>query len=204
MDKPTKQKILEIAIDLFAEKGFTETSMREIAKTAGIKEASIYSHFTGKNDILDFILNEYINVTAHVITEENIEALIKNPSPEGILKCTKLVFPEERRDYYLKILCVILQEHFRNEKIRDFVCGEIIFNTENVSKTILNELVKAGILAKETKVEYWARTHSAILYSFATRHLLRIGEMFPGFTAPGMQDMLVALYNLMFEVRGRV
>jgi TetR/AcrR family transcriptional regulator, cholesterol catabolism regulator len=48
----TKQPvILRVATSLFAERGIEATSMREIAEAAGVREAAIYRHFAGKDDL---------------------------------------------------------------------------------------------------------------------------------------------------------
>lgn len=47
----TKQKIINESLKLFAEKGYDGVSMREIAAAVGIKGASIYNHFKGKEDV---------------------------------------------------------------------------------------------------------------------------------------------------------
>ncbi len=59
-EKSTKQKILEESLKLFAKKGYEGVSMREIAATVGIKGASIYNHFKGKEDIFQGIFQEMI------------------------------------------------------------------------------------------------------------------------------------------------
>jgi AcrR family transcriptional regulator len=43
--------IVRAATSLFAERGIDGTSMREIADAAGVREAAIYRHFTGKDDL---------------------------------------------------------------------------------------------------------------------------------------------------------
>ena len=48
----TRNRILRTAVSLFAQKGFSKVSMREIAKECGIKGASIYHHFPSKDSIL--------------------------------------------------------------------------------------------------------------------------------------------------------
>ncbi len=58
--KSTKQKILEKSLELFAKKGYDGVSMREIAAAVGIKGASIYNHFKGKEDIFQGIFQEMI------------------------------------------------------------------------------------------------------------------------------------------------
>jgi AcrR family transcriptional regulator len=48
----TRDRILDIALDLFIEKGFDKTSLREIADRLGFSKAAIYYHFASKEDIL--------------------------------------------------------------------------------------------------------------------------------------------------------
>jgi len=43
--------IVRAATSLFAEKGIDGTSMRDIAEAAGVREAAIYRHFTGKDEL---------------------------------------------------------------------------------------------------------------------------------------------------------
>lgn len=52
----TRQAIEEAACDLFLEQGFSATSMRQIAKHAGIALGGIYNHFKGKEDIFEAII----------------------------------------------------------------------------------------------------------------------------------------------------
>ena len=48
----TKERILEVAEELFARNGFDATSMDSISKEVGINKATIYYHFESKNDII--------------------------------------------------------------------------------------------------------------------------------------------------------
>lgn len=48
----TRTRILDVALDLFVEKGFDGTSLREIAERLGLTKAAIYYHFASKDDIL--------------------------------------------------------------------------------------------------------------------------------------------------------
>lgn len=52
----TKDKILLAALDLFSERGYDETSIDLIGETVGIKGTSIYAHYKGKEDILNFLI----------------------------------------------------------------------------------------------------------------------------------------------------
>jgi AcrR family transcriptional regulator len=48
----TRDRILNAALDLFIEKGFDKTSLREIAEQIGVTKAALYYHFASKEDIL--------------------------------------------------------------------------------------------------------------------------------------------------------
>jgi AcrR family transcriptional regulator len=48
----TRERILNVALDLFIEKGFDKTSLREIAEQLGFTKAALYYHFASKDDIL--------------------------------------------------------------------------------------------------------------------------------------------------------
>ncbi|BBB48136.1 TetR/AcrR family transcriptional regulator [Pelolinea submarina] len=53
-----RHEIFEAALDTFIEKGFVETSMREIAELAGMGKSSLYDYFGNKEDILIFVMEE--------------------------------------------------------------------------------------------------------------------------------------------------
>jgi AcrR family transcriptional regulator len=48
----TRERILDVALDLFTDQGFDGTSMREIAERLRITKPSIYYHFASKDEIL--------------------------------------------------------------------------------------------------------------------------------------------------------
>ncbi|HEX2895445.1 MAG TPA: helix-turn-helix domain-containing protein [Marmoricola sp.] len=52
----TRERILDVALGLFAEKGYDATSMREIAEQLGITKAALYYHFDSKADIVKAML----------------------------------------------------------------------------------------------------------------------------------------------------
>ncbi len=52
----TREEIVEAALDLFAVNGYEATSISQLADAVGIRKASLYSHFAGKQDILDTVV----------------------------------------------------------------------------------------------------------------------------------------------------
>ena len=60
----TKERIMETALKLFAEKGYLGTSMNDIAKQLGFTKAALYKHYTSKQEILNRIV-ERMNEMDH-------------------------------------------------------------------------------------------------------------------------------------------
>ena len=51
-ETPGRRRILEAGLELFARQGYPGTSIREISAEAGVRSATLYSHFASKEDIL--------------------------------------------------------------------------------------------------------------------------------------------------------
>ena len=76
-----RTQIIEAAIACFIERGYTNTSMSDIIKASGLSSGSIYSHFTGKEDILISAVNERLDNI-----KELYAALPEGAGPQDILE----------------------------------------------------------------------------------------------------------------------
>ena len=76
-----RAQIIEAAISCFIEHGYINTSMSDIIKASGLSSGSIYSHFSGKEDILIGAINERLNTV-----KELYAALPEGAGPQDILE----------------------------------------------------------------------------------------------------------------------
>lgn len=51
----TVKKILEVSLELFAEKGYDKTTMQDIVSALGMSKGAIYHHFKSKEELLDAV-----------------------------------------------------------------------------------------------------------------------------------------------------
>ena len=58
IESDTRERILEVAAQLFAARGYAGTSVRDIAKELGIANPSLYYHFKSKKTLLAELLAE--------------------------------------------------------------------------------------------------------------------------------------------------
>lgn len=79
----SRQKIIEAAIVLFAEFGFTATPISKIAQKAGVSKGLIYNYFETKEDIVKGIIDSLFEETKE--TEQAIMEAFKTASPSEII-----------------------------------------------------------------------------------------------------------------------
>jgi len=67
-----KEKIINAAIKLFAEKGFDATSVDEIANLAGVNNAMIYYYFSSKYGLLSSLIRNSVSGFSDIIEKIDI------------------------------------------------------------------------------------------------------------------------------------
>ena len=61
----TRDRILETALDLFIERGYDKTSLREIAERVGVTKAALYYHFSSKEEIIRTLVQPLFDDSRH-------------------------------------------------------------------------------------------------------------------------------------------
>lgn len=84
-----KEKIYEVAISLFKEYGYENTSIRDICKNANVTTGSLYNFYENKADILNDFKEKLIEQTHLSLKEDNIN--IDNPLETIIYYVTSLL-----------------------------------------------------------------------------------------------------------------
>lgn len=75
-----QQEIIRVATKLFKEKGYSAVTMRDLAKSMGIKAASLYNHINSKQEILNAIivsLAEEFTAGMNLIKDSDISCIDK-------------------------------------------------------------------------------------------------------------------------------
>ena len=80
----TKSKILKAASELFIEGGIAALSVRAISKRAGLSTIGIYSHFKGKQGILDELYIEGFRLVMDAMRSDSLLTKPKESILEGV------------------------------------------------------------------------------------------------------------------------
>jgi AcrR family transcriptional regulator len=91
-------EIMDAARDVFARKGFSETTMDDIAEAAGLAKGTLYLYFKSKRDL-------YLAALKHGIAELNAQTMRAVDAAQGAREkirawvSTRLAFTEENREF---------------------------------------------------------------------------------------------------------
>ena len=88
--------MVAIAAELFAQKGYRATTVREIADAAGILSGSLYHHFDSKESIGDEILSGFINEVLADYRGAVVEAADPRAALEQIVRSTSRTLSRHR------------------------------------------------------------------------------------------------------------
>ena len=124
---PGKKKTLEAAIILFGKKGYNGTSTLEIAKAAGVSQATVFKYFRTKEDLL-------ISIIAPILPRlfSNFLGRVKNINTITVKEIIHYIvrdrfrFMKENKD----IIKIIFSEVLTNEQLKQ----KIIIGAEEVFK----------------------------------------------------------------------
>ena len=147
--KETTEKIFDAAITLFAQKGYDNVSVRDIAKTVGIKESSIYKHYTNKEQILQKII-QYPLAKMYTIAarDDTTEQLIAKMGVDGFIDDCSSVFTAWMSDPgTTKVMRIFYIELYHNEQIQQSFLN-LIDAAETFWASTFAMMMKQGLIAK--------------------------------------------------------
>lgn len=163
----SKNKILDAALKLFAERGFHNTSISQITKEAGVSKGLLYNYFQKKEELIDGIVGK-----AMAEGEELMREMMAQTSPQAKLRfIINAAFAEitERKEYYKLITSLSLQlDHFKNVK-------EIVFaKYQNSIPFFASLLEEVGVANAEEEAMVLAATMDGIGAQYIV-----LGEILP-------------------------
>ena len=128
----TKENILNEALTQFSVKGYDGVSMSDIAGAVGIKAASIYKHYSGKEDIFHQIVQRFEAITAQIFDP----ALL--PSSEYVTISTQLLTQMIQQTFR-----TYAEDPFLSKCRRLFVISS--FHRQEIGELYSNYFIKAPL-----------------------------------------------------------
>lgn len=147
--RDTKKEILDRALDLFAEHGFSATSMRQIAKAVGVRESALYHHFPSKESILERMLDTFGPGISLQITEIDVGSLVEALGAKGVLRqMMEMVLAVWATPQEQKIFRLMLSEGPRLDGEGVIHPSRFLFRARERVATIFEALMKRKLIRK--------------------------------------------------------
>lgn len=161
-----REKILNVAIKLIAERGYDAVSIRQITREVGIKESSFYNHFASKQGLLKEIftlLQE--DLDQNRISPEEIKELAEKVTLREFLEYRMNKFLDGwRNETARRLWYVISQQQYKNKQAAELIVDE-------TEKSIKMYEIAFGIFMAEGKMKQEDPHFLAMLFGFSFRAL---------------------------------
>ena len=158
----TKRKIFETSMKLFSEKGYDATSIEEITAVVGVAKGTLYYHFSSKEEIFNFLIDEGMK-----LLKNSIEIKIqKCDTTVEKLKAVSLVQLKAIMKYE-SVITIILSQVWGNEKRNEFCKNKVLEYIGVIEKIIEEGLEKGDIVDVDPELlasEIFSLTCSTLLY----------------------------------------
>lgn len=150
MKTQTKDKIFDTALDLFSKKGHDSVSVRTIASEVGIKESSIYNHYSNKKDILMSILNyfeEYFK--GNPLDDESIRKLLEENPEEFYHQGSEMFKQQIFEEKILKIMKLIFVQMYQIDEVKEFFLREILGGSTDFWSDVFEILIQKNVIGSD-------------------------------------------------------
>lgn len=150
MKTQTKDKIFDTVLDLFSKKGYDSVSVRTIASEVGIKESSIYNHYSSKKDILMSILNyfeEYFK--GNPLDDENIRKLLEENPEEFYHQGSEMFKQQIFEEKILKIMKLIFVQMYQIDEVKEFFLREILGGSTDFWSDVFEILIQKNVIGSD-------------------------------------------------------
>jgi AcrR family transcriptional regulator len=140
-----KAQVIRVAAELFREKGYVASSMRDLAQKLGIEAASLYSHIKSKEEILHILCfdmaEDFMASLNEVEKQQNLTA--SQRLQQGIIGHIQVM----ARDLTASAVFMNEHRHLSQPYLRDFLLLRI--NYINRFKKMIEDGVADGEFKKE-------------------------------------------------------
>ena len=143
----TTDRILRASAELFAANGFDAVSLTQIAEASGMRESSLYNHFSGKNAILETLF-EIFRSSAPLFcpSAEELDRMLPHMTPEEIMKHILLYFGSHGDDFVERIAMVITNEKFKNPEAAAVYYACIVREPSAYYEALFEKMIARGMI----------------------------------------------------------
>ncbi|MHA6765650.1 TetR/AcrR family transcriptional regulator [Streptacidiphilus sp. PAMC 29251] len=173
----TRERLQEAALELFATRGYEQTTATEIAQSVGLTERTFFRHFSDKREVLFY--GQDMFVQAFLV---GVDAAAPGASPFEIVACAlrsaASLFPDERRPHSRTRQTVIEQNPALQERESHKMAGLATTLADALRARGVDELAatlaaESGITVFVISFTHWIREGEQRSLADISAHVLR-------------------------------
>jgi len=149
MAKDTKERILVTALEMFSQKGYAGTNIRELSESLGLVKSAMYRHFESKEAIWNTLLDELIAYyEARFGSTEHLPP-VPDSLEELITTTMRMVNFTIRDETVVKTRKMLTIEQFRDERARDLATKHFLTGLRDMFTQIFAGMMDKGLLRRD-------------------------------------------------------
>lgn len=166
MGKDTREKILNNALEMFANKGYEGTNIRELSDALGVSKGAMYRHYESKEQLWDSVVAKVdAEYNKNMGTSEN-QTKIPNSTEELVEMTLGMMNYTMHDPNLIKYRKMLIREQYRDEKVAIISDRYFLTNIETIFIKIFKGMMEKKIFKnddyKMMALEYTA-TISALI-----------------------------------------
>jgi len=149
MENTTKIRILDEALNMFAENGYKGTNLRDLASRLGLSKSALYKHYASKEDIWKALLDRMETYYAERFgSAEHIPDILK--SCDELFTATMRMIDFTVNDSRIILTRkLLLTEQFHDERVCKLATKHFLGGTEKIFTVIFEKMMASGLLKNE-------------------------------------------------------
>ncbi|MFL0268807.1 TetR/AcrR family transcriptional regulator [Candidatus Clostridium radicumherbarum] len=142
-----EEEILEAAVKIFSDKGYSAATTSEIAKEAGVAEGTIFRYFKTKKDILTKVMVKMVTVMGEKIMSKRLTEIFENNKHLNEREMLKYLLKDRLAIAlkYFDMVKVVLTEIQYHEDLKEAFVNNIIIKGKDLLSLYFKEGVEKGI-----------------------------------------------------------
>ena len=149
MANDTKERILEAALEMFSQSGYTGTNIRELSASLGLVKSGVYKHFESKEAIWNALLDQMIAYYGeHFGSPEHLP-----PVPDSLDELTQLTMRmvnitvhDEKIIMTRKVLTL---EQYRDVRARELATKHFLTGLTEMFTRIFTGMMEKGLIRRD-------------------------------------------------------
>ena len=149
MASDTKERILAAALDMFSQKGYEGTNIRELSASLGLVKSGVYKHFESKEAIWNALLDEMISYYGRRFGSPEHLPPVPDSAEDFIAMTMRMAYLTIHDGQIVKTRKVLTLEQFRDDRARDLATKHFLTGLTEMFSHIFAGMMDKGLIRRD-------------------------------------------------------